>query len=214
MLRQSLMFKPLFCGAALAVLAIAGPAQAQSAPPDAAPRAPLTIERQTVTIPGTDYEVVYHSPAGSPAAPSRRDGLLTAIETWLSAAFDLPATHDHPRIVLAPAATMAALRYRSLLSAASVTAQHDVMGLYVDAENTIYLPQDWTGDTPGELSVLVHEMVHHLQKLGGLTYECPQGREKLAYVAQNRWLWLSGQDLASEFAIDPFSLLVKTNCGY
>ncbi len=57
-------------------------------------------------------------------------------------------------------------------------------------------------------------MVHHLQNVGGLKYECPQAREKLAFVAQERWLRMYGTDLEKEFGIDPFSLLVLSNCGY
>jgi hypothetical protein len=62
--------------------------------------------------------------------------------------------------------------------------------------------------------MLVHEMVHHLQNVGQLKFACPQEREKLAYKAQDGWLALFGSDLMQEFQIDPFSLLVKTNCFY
>jgi hypothetical protein len=60
--------------------------------------------------------------------------------------------------------------------------------------------------------VLVHEMVHHVQNVGGLKYACPQEREKLAYTAQERWLGLFGRNLEADFEIDAFSLLVKTRC--
>ena len=46
----------------------------------------------------------------------------------------------------------------------------------------------------------------------GSKYECPQEREKLAYIAQNRWLTLFGHSLESDFHMDAFSLLVKTQC--
>ena len=57
-------------------------------------------------------------------------------------------------------------------------------------------------------------MVHHLQSVAGLKYECPQSREKLAYQAQERWLALFGRDLAQDFELDGFSLLAKTKCFY
>jgi hypothetical protein len=44
--------------------------------------------------------------------------------------------------------------------------------------------------------------------------ECPQEREKLAYLAQERWLGLFGHNLESDFDLNPFSLLVKTKCFY
>jgi hypothetical protein len=54
--------------------------------------------------------------------------------------------------------------------------------------------------------------VHHLQNVGGLTFACPQEREKLAYEAQERWLKLFGRDLEQDFDLDRFTLLVTTNC--
>jgi hypothetical protein len=79
---------------------------------------------------------------------------------------------------------------------------------------TIYLPQGWTGATPAERSVLVHEMVHHMQQQAGLKFDCPQERERLAYQAQQRWLGEAGLTLASEFGIDPFTILVRTSCMF
>ena len=64
------------------------------------------------------------------------------------------------------------------------TRKHDTIAIYYDATRTIYLPEGWTGDTPAELSVIVHEVVHHFQNVLRLKYECPQEREKLAYIAQ------------------------------
>ena len=57
-------------------------------------------------------------------------------------------------------------------------------------------------------------MVHHLQNVGGLKYECPQAREKPAYRAQSQWLGLFGRNLADEFEIDRMTLLVRTSCMY
>jgi hypothetical protein len=90
----------------------------------------------------------------------------------------------------------------------------EVVSLYSNETKTIYLLDGWKGKTPGELSMLVHEMVHHLQSVGQIKFACPQEREKLAYKAQDDWLGLFGRDLMQDFQIDPFSLLVKTNCFY
>ena len=100
-------------------------------------------------------------------------------------------------------------------TAASRTAKSsDVVAVYVDATSTIYLPKGWRGETAAELSVLVHEMVHHLQSRGQLKFECPRAREKLAYEAQERWLNLFGRDLLRDFEIDPFTRLVLTSCYF
>src|SRR5262245_34561878 len=141
------MFKLLPCCLALLAIAIGEPADVQLRASDT-----QSIEQQHF----------------------RPQTLLTALETWVSSQFDLPAIHEHPSIEFAsPGAT-----------------------------RTIYLPEGWTGDTPAELSVLVHEVVHHFQNVLRLKYECPQEREKLAYIAQDRWLALFGHSLESDFHMD------------
>src|SRR5215472_13790172 len=139
------MFKPLPCSLALLAIAIGEPADVQLRASDT-----QSMEQQ------------YFRP----------QTLLTALETWVSSQFDLPAIHEHPSIEFASPAKIVSLRFVGLLSDPR---EH-------------YLPEGWTGDTPAELSVLVHEVVHHFQNVLRLKYECPQEREKLAYIAQDRWL--------------------------
>ena len=152
------------------------------------------------------------------------DALLTTIVLWLSLNFDLPATYDHPKIV--PVTEIVLLRYRAftLEQQREILALHrngtspdksrQVVAIYDDTSRTIFLPDGWTGKTPAELSVLVHEMVHHLQKGASLAYECPAAREKPAYAAQEKWLGQFGRSLLSEFDIDQFTLKVSTACGF
>jgi hypothetical protein len=146
------------------------------------------------------------------------DALLTAIALWLSVNFDLPAVHDHPRIEFVQPSRIVALRYNGFAGGASdaraAPAQPTVVAVYHQATRTIYLPEGWTGSSPADLSILVHEMVHHLQNVGMLRFECPQEREQLAYKAQERWLGLFGRDLLRDFELDSFTILVTTKCGY
>ena len=150
--------------------------------------------------------------------------LLTAIVTWLSINFGLPGIHDHPRIEFVTPAQMSAIRLSEKTAAQSAGAavegwrvarggsRREIEALYDDSSRTIFLREGWTGATPAEVSIIVHEMVHHLQNLGGLKYECPQAREELAYLAQNRWLARSRSSLQDEFKLDPFTLLLRTKC--
>ena len=149
---------------------------------------------------------------------------LTMIVTWLSVNLGLPAIYEHPRIEFVSQAEMQALpaaeHYpRGRADSASRThynrsyrAGSNIQALYDDRTRTIYLSSDWEGATPAELSILVHEMVHHLQNAGGLKYECAQAREKPAYRAQDKWLALSGRNLLEEFKLDAMTMLVRTNC--
>src|SRR6516162_6723346 len=152
-----------------------------------------------------------------------REDLLTAIEGWLSSQFEMPKIDRHPRIEFVSPSTIASMRYGKYLSSLNgevvvadgqTTSQQETVSLYDDATQTIYLPKGWSGATDVEVSIVVHEMVHHFQNLLGLKYGCAQEREKLAYVAQERWLVRSGHSLASDFDLDPFSLLVTTTCKY
>lgn len=202
-----------------ALLAVAMAASVSEGSADDADR----IEQSSIRIPGADYEIRLDGAERIPS-PALGEPLLTAIETWLSIEFDLPVLRNHPRIELVPPAEIAALRYqgrfpnagteRATNGPSAAPSDRDTVAVYSDSTRTIYLAENWTGGTPAELSVLVHEMVHHLQSLAGLKYECPQAREKLAYTAQERWLALFGHDLAQDFELDGFSLLAKTKCFY
>jgi antirestriction protein ArdC len=87
-----------------------------------------------------------------------------------------------------------------------------VVAIYDPAHQTIHLPEGWSGNTPEELSVLVHELVHYIQHASAVKYECAEALERTAYKAQQNWLALSGHDLMRDFDLDPFTLLVRTQC--
>jgi hypothetical protein len=206
------MLKPFLCAIALLTIAMAGSVNA---------REPATSP--SIKLPGTDCDIILGRAKFRQPANCSGQALLAAIETWLSIEFDLPAIREHPRLKLVSTAKIAALR-KGLLSNPGTgiaandhgtsSAQGDTVAVYHDATQTIYLPEGWSGSTPAELSVLVHEVVHHVQNVLGLKHQCPQEREKLAYIAQDRWLGLFGHSLADDFGLDPFSLFVKTTCFY
>jgi len=144
--------------------------------------------------------------------------LLASIVTWLSENFDLPATSDPPRVELVSQARMAALRFRDLETdrrslEGSPEQRSNVIAVYDSANRAIYLQEEWRG-SPAEVSVLVHEMVHHLQTVAGLKYECPQAREKSAYAAQEKWLSRYGLNLMDEFEINPMAVFVRSACFF
>lgn len=150
------------------------------------------------------------------AQPAAADGprdappLLDTITLWLGTNFDLPVSAKPPALVGVPAAELVEMRY----GPGSGVAPGDVVAVYDDAGGTIYLSEGWTGRGPAELSVLVHEMVHHLQAEADMRFACPGEREKIAYRAQGAWLELFGQSLESAFDIDAATLLVGTACAY
>ncbi len=175
---------------------------------------------QLVKVPGTDYEIIIGS-NGAPISQGLNPALLRAIATWLHVDFDLPLVTDLPNIAFAPSKTMVAFRYKDVPSDRMVVSEatgdapsSDIVALYSDQGRTIYLPNDWSGRSPADVSVVVHEMVHHLQNLAGLKYACPEAREAPAYEAQKRWLALFGTDLEHALDLDPMTVFVHTHCFY
>ena len=144
-----------------------------------------------------------------------RRAFLNALVVWLSKNFDLPARFEHPAIRFVPAQAIVAMRYAAFINDPTKVAgvQGDVVAVYNTDAQTIFLRDDWKGATPAEVSVLVHEMVHHLQALAQLKFACPQEREQMAFRAQQRWLGAFDTDLEREFELDPFTVLVNSNCG-
>ena len=151
--------------------------------------------------------------ADAPGPRQPTPELVQALVTWISENFDLP-TAAQPRIQFVTQHRLAALHARAAepQTNSALANDQDIVAVYDDSTQTIYLAADWNGSTPGEMSVLVHEMVHHLQNHPSVTFECPQQREKAAYAAQERWLNEFNQTVESEFGIDPFSRLVKSSC--
>jgi hypothetical protein len=92
--------------------------------------------------------------------------------------------------------------------------RREVVAVYDARRNRILLPHGWNGQSPAELSVVVHEMVHHLQNKAGTKFACPAEREEMAYAAQEKWLGLFGTNLEREFEIDTFTLKMSTTCGF
>ena len=140
--------------------------------------------------------------------------LIMTLLLWLSVNFGLPTTNELPRVEFVSNDKLVKLRYSTLGGTGPIpeAGPRQPVGLYLHTTQTIYLRDDWTGSTAAEVSILVHELVHHLQHLGKLKFECPQEREQIAYQAQEKWLSLFGRDLLHEFEIDGFTLLVSSRC--
>ncbi len=146
--------------------------------------------------------------------------LLTVIVTWLSINFGLPASYDHPEVRFVNQDAMIEVRASVLEQEEveklreAVEEGHAFLALYDDASQTIYLPEHWSARSPADVSLLVHEMVHHLQNVGKVEHECKEARERPAYRAQARWLDSVGTTIDVEFKVDSLTLLVRTTCWH
>lgn len=83
---------------------------------------------------------------------------------------------------------------------------------YADAR-AMYIPgmvildnESWEAEDPVQLSLLVHELVHHAQLFSKRKYACADAKEYEAYIIQNKWLEAHGEHpFASQAWIDEMS---------
>jgi len=206
--------------AVVAGLAIIGSAHAEPAGRSDPPPAAEQAAAGRVRVPGTRYEVDLGLLRSQPGAALGSDALLRAIIAWLSSRFDLPSTDTLPALKIASGAEIAMLRHAGELSdrprdvTPAPADSEEVVALYDAQTRTIYLREGWSGSTPDGLSVLVHEMVHHLQRSARIAYACDEEREQLAFAAQDEWLHLFGHQLTADFDLDPFTIMLRSTCLY
>jgi hypothetical protein len=88
-----------------------------------------------------------------------------------------------------------------------------VQGFYLRANATVYLPETWQLAALRDQSTLLHELVHHAQRLNKVGVDCPGQLERQAYDLQVAWL--REQAVAQPFdliGIDEFTMLMLTAC--
>lgn len=81
-------------------------------------------------------------------------------------------------------------------------------GHYDEATGTIYIVRPWFPADPYDQSVLLHEMVHHMQ-VGAKHWYCPQAQEWDAYRLQEAWLEERGLESNFHWA----SILLESSCA-
>ena len=202
------MFYPILIFALLVLAAVTGPLRAQT---DLAPNeAPQLL--------GPEFRPPVDK--AKPIKVRATSSSLDELARWLSENYELPYATEPPRLERVPQLRLYQLRHRAFLGSQAVGRsgeplpgyQREVVAVYDDSARTVYLPESWTGETIAEQSVLVHEMVHHLQNLAGMKFACAGEREKPAYLAQDKFLKQNGLDLEKEFDVDMFTVIAISAC--
>ena len=206
------MLYPIVVFAALALVALTGQVHAGSILPTPEPQTELPqllgMEFQPTPDKARRIEV------------RATDSSLAELARWLSENYDLPYINEPPRLEKVTALRLYQLRHRAFLASQTVGGsaspqpgyQREVVAVYDDQARTVYLPEGWTGETIAEQSILVHEMVHHLQNLAGMKFACAGEREKPAYLAQAKFLRQHGLELEKEFDVDMFTVVAISAC--
>lgn len=115
-----------------------------------------------------------------PAGATPGSGLIDRLEVWLDANSDLPRAPDRPTVRYVDSSTLATPG-----KTAMAIGKH-VRGLYDPETSVIYLVRPWSAGNPQDISVLVHELVHHRQS--GRHHFCAGSQELQAYKLQKAWL--------------------------
>jgi hypothetical protein len=136
--------------------------------------------------------------------------LLIAAMVWISGATGLPVPSAVPGVVYVTPREMATLAHPE--GDYDSTMARSYLALYHARSGTILLRHGWDADDLRDRSVLVHELVHHMQATAGRTYPCRGARERVAYDAQARWLEERGGDLFEVLGLNALFYHALTRC--
>jgi hypothetical protein len=165
-------------------------------------------------VPAERSAVVVGTDSSDFSRAVRARELQVEVSAWLHQELGLPAVPSAPGIEFVPDDRLADQRFRDVPADRTGAHDADVLAVYDDDTNTIFLPESWSTDRSVGGSILVHETVHHIQNVSGETFACPEAREAAAFEAQERWLNRFDDSLESEFGIDPFTVLARSMCGW
>lgn len=88
-----------------------------------------------------------------------------------------------------------------------------VEGIYIKRHRVIYLLDSWSPKRLDDLSILVHELVHHLQFLNKVSVSCSAELNIKAYALQFKWLRKQGIKNPKQYlGIDDFTIWSISRC--
>ena len=127
--------------------------------------------------------------------------LIYRLNTWLDAETEYETRASQPQIKFIETEQAENLRG---VAGHSGGRTH---GLYDAEAQTIYLTKPWSSVNPRDISVLLHEMVHHRQ--AGQHWYCVQAQEWRAYQIQAQWL--AEHQIADDFYWP--AVLLQSSCS-
>jgi hypothetical protein len=207
--------------AAVLALFLAGPAIADERGPG---RPPVSyVDTASLTI-SSDFTVSVREDVPEDA-DGDAEALARMLLAWIAAKTSL-AVPEPPRIELVPEYHM-----RHLFDAAADPDQQPradlptsqgaggahqtsrLLAFYRRDTATVYLPKTWRPGGLRDQSILLHELVHHVQRFSKVVPACPGALERQAYELQATWL--REQGVAGPYELigtDEFTVLVLSAC--
>jgi hypothetical protein len=135
------------------------------------------------------------------------DILVAALIAWISTQTGLNMVAS-PRVEFVAQSIMS-----EIVSGPNIAPNPQLRALYIRDSATIYLRANWDSSRLNDQSELVHELVHHFQKVHDLPYQCEAARETLAYDLQMKWLKEQGvEDPHDLLQINQFYIVMVSVC--
>ena len=138
------------------------------------------------------------------------ESFALGLMVWISQVSGLPLPADTPEIERVDPARIATLA--SGPGAADPETESGYLALYHADSQTVLLRRDWDMRDLRDRSVLVHELVHHMQAAAGREYVCKGAMEREAYEVQSAWLEARGADFYEVMKMNGLFLYAVTRC--
>ena len=129
---------------------------------------------------------------------------------WISQVSGLPLPDKVPEITRVAPAQIASLANGPGVADPNVASGY--LALYHADSRTVLLRSDWDMRDLRDRSILVHELVHHLQAEADREYVCRGQMERQAYEIQAAWLEDRGADLFEVMNMNGLFLYAVTRC--
>ncbi|HEX6319095.1 MAG TPA: DUF6647 family protein [Burkholderiales bacterium] len=134
-------------------------------------------------------------------------GLVLTLLAWITVEMGV-GMPPSPDVVVVPEEQMSERAYGR-----EWRLSDDVPAAYDRATRTVYLRNDWNPVDLRSRARLLHELVHHVQNVNGVPYDCPASREPEAYNLALQWLEEEGAaDPYATLGIDEFSIWILSRC--
>ncbi|MGE0253455.1 MAG: DUF6647 family protein [Alphaproteobacteria bacterium] len=138
--------------------------------------------------------------------------LIVALMLWAAPVTGLPPAATLPEIAIETPATLYARIHGEAPGARA--GESEVLAVYDLRERTIRLREGWNRDDIVHVSILLHEIVHHMQEAAGKAYACRGELEAVAYDAQDRFLEEHGIDMGPALGLEPLFRSIVTSCPW
>ena len=108
--------------------------------------------------------------------------ILIALMIWIGANTDYKTDVPLPVVEFKTQVEMESLYYGERKR------EGDLYGFYNLKKNVIILPDTWDSARPFDLGLLVHEMIHYLQDVNEIQFQCVAEMEADAWPLQKQYL--------------------------